>query len=167
MSIYVILKLKIVHICSYQLLAILFVNSFNGIQHILSHVFISVLLKNISGKGLFVIGNNMNEVTKFSSGTTHWPMVILAWNGSIVPDIDQSLFTRSLHLVTGHLLLFQLFSICTFELSYHRFDTLDVVLMLEFQLNHGKIFKLITLKRDLGFDQCMYKGFKFAYLILI
>ena len=105
MSINVILKLKIVYIRSNQLLAILFVNSLYGVQHILSHVFVSVLLEHISGKRLFIVSDYMDEVTKLSSGTSLWSMIIFARNGTVVSYIDQSLFAWGLWLVTDLFLL--------------------------------------------------------------
>ena len=88
MSINVILKLKIVRRRTNQLLAIRFINGLYGVQHVLSHVFVAVFLEDVSRKRLFIVGDDMNEVAKFSAGAALWSMVILARNGSVVSNVD-------------------------------------------------------------------------------
>jgi hypothetical protein len=100
MSINIILKLKIVCISTNQLLAILFIHNFNGIQHVFSHVFVSVFLEHVSGKWLLIVGYNMDEMTELSTCAACGSMVILARNGSVISNVDQSLFAWSLRLVS-------------------------------------------------------------------
>lgn len=133
------------------MLAILFINSFDGVKHILSHIFISIFLKDVSWQRLLIVLNNMNEVTKFSTWATDGSMVILAWNCSVISNGDYRLLAWSLWLVRN-LLLFQQCVVGFLKLINHWLNTLDVVLVFEFQLNHWHVFKLITLKRNLIFD---------------
>jgi hypothetical protein len=106
MSINIILKLKIVRVRTNQLLAIRFVNSFDSVKHVLSHVFITVLLEHVSRESLLIVRHHMDEVTELTAGAALWSVVVLARNSSIVSNVDQSLFTWSLRLVADHLLLF-------------------------------------------------------------
>lgn len=152
MSVDVILKLEVICVLNYQLLTVLFIHSFNSIKHILSHVFISVFLKYIPWKLLLIISLNVDKMTEFSSCATLRTMIIFARNCSVVSYIYQGLFTLSFYLILNLLLLLQLFVVGAFKFCNHRFDCRNVILMLEFQLNHRNIFKLITIKRNLSFD---------------
>ena len=75
--------------------------------------------------------NCMNEVTKVSSLAAHWTMIIFAWYGPIITDLNQ--------LILNFLLFLNLFNILIFENLNLAFDALDSMLVVKSQLNerHG------------------------------
>jgi len=87
-SIHEVLKHEIVGVCLHHFLEGRRTHLLDGVQHVLAHVLISVLLKHFSGQLLPLVLHCMDEVAVVSSGAPCWPMVVLARHCSVVARSD-------------------------------------------------------------------------------
>ena len=123
MSVYVVLKHEVVRILLFKIFSDFRKNLTNAFQHVLAHVFDSVLLENLSGHLLLLILHSMYKMAKVASLTPNRSMIILAWHRPIISNLNLHffifpMFFIHLFLISSLLLLGITFLKC-FDLSFN------------------------------------------------
>ena len=129
MAIDVMLELMKVRLVLLKLFCSLWLDFSDTIKHVLSHILMSILLENFSWKLLLFVLNSVDKVAVITSVASHWPVVVLTWNSSVVPNFDL--------LSINFLLLLQLLCFLVNQILNLTFDLLNILLVLKPNLNEG------------------------------
>lgn len=145
MIVYVILNHKVIRTRSIEFFSLSWIDFFDGIYHVFTHIFISVLLKNQSWNLLFFILNRMNKMTEISSRTSLHSMIILARNRPVITNFNLNFFSFFLKSLNFFSLL--RFLIKIFKLLNLSPDSLNVLLVFKTNLYYRQIFKLLLINK--------------------
>jgi hypothetical protein len=102
-----VLKHEVIGILSHEFLCRLRVHLTNGIKHVLSHVFISVLLEYFTRERLLFVLGCVDEVAEVISLATLRPVVIFAGNSPVIANLNQLIFNFLLFLNLFNVLIFE------------------------------------------------------------
>ena len=129
---------KVISVYLLELLRCLRIDLSYAVQHILSHILVSILLKYIPWQWLFFILRSMNKMTKVASLTSHRSMKILTRHS---PKVTHFYRYGGFDLLLS-LHLFLSFTVDLLQMPYLSLNGLNTLLMLEPHLNDRKVRQL-------------------------